>query len=510
MTSTIRNEAATADALAGTSTGVRSGSVTPVIPGFYPDPTICKVGDDYYLANSSFEYFPGAPIFHSTDLTSWTQIGNILDRRTQFRHGTDLPSTGIYGATLRFHEGRFWFITTNVSDFDGGQLIVSAEDPSGPWSDPVFVADAKGIDPDLCWDDDGACYLTWNALDFVTEGRGIRQARLDLETGELLGADYPIWQGTGLLAPEGPHLYQIGGYWYLVLAEGGTERGHCVTVARGASPAGPFESCPWNPAFTHRSTGHAVQNVGHADLVEAADGTWAAVYLAVRPEGPTPGFHVLGRETFLAGVDWLDGWPVFDESRFEFEPASTGFTEDFSEPDLALRWLTPMGEPTAVVLRRESGGVSFTGWKGQPSELLCARVRDLRWVAEAEFVGSGRMQLRLDDRHWFEIAAHAGRIEARARVGDLEQSFGASRSETEAVTLLISAEDAAGALLPFGHAGPDDIVLSFREGDDEHELARLDGRYLSTEVVGGFTGRMLGLGATDAGSVLRTFSYRPV
>src|SRR6478735_3624802 len=121
-------------------TSTRSGEVQPIIPGFFPDPTICRVGDDYYLAHSSFEYFPGAPLFHSRDLVAWEQIGNILTRRSQFRAGTSGPSTGIYGSTLRHHAGRFWFITTNVSDFASGQVIVWATDPAGPWTDPVFVS----------------------------------------------------------------------------------------------------------------------------------------------------------------------------------------------------------------------------------------------------------------------------------------------------------------------------------------------------------------------------------
>ena len=126
-----------------------SGAVRPIIPGFHPDPTICRVGEDYYLATSSFEYFPGAPIFHSRDLVTWQQIGNILDRRSQFRLGNGGPSTGIYAGTLRHHDGRFWFITTNVSEFGEGHLLVHAEDPAGPWSEPVLIPEATGIDPDL-------------------------------------------------------------------------------------------------------------------------------------------------------------------------------------------------------------------------------------------------------------------------------------------------------------------------------------------------------------------------
>jgi xylan 1,4-beta-xylosidase len=163
----------------------------PLIPGFYPDPTVCRVGDDYYLAMSSFEYFPGVPIWHSRDLLHWQQLGHILTRRGQFARGDGRPSAGIYAGTLRHHGGQFWYITTNVSDYDAGQIIVRAVDPAGPWSDPVLVPEAIGIDPDLAWDTDGNCYLTWTAMNFGEHG--IRQARLDPQTGRLREPTYPVW-----------------------------------------------------------------------------------------------------------------------------------------------------------------------------------------------------------------------------------------------------------------------------------------------------------------------------
>ena len=167
---------------------------------------------------------------------------------------------------------------------------------------------------------------------------------------------YPVWQGSGLAAAEGPHLYRVGAYWFLILAEGGTERGHCVTVARSDAPYGPFESCPANPVFSHRSTIHPVQNIGHADLVQTAEGDWAAVYLGARPRGSTPGYHVLGRETFVAGIDWVDSWPVFDEHRYETVASVTDFPDNFTGP-LHDRWVVPGGEPHAITARRQEGGV---------------------------------------------------------------------------------------------------------------------------------------------------------
>lgn len=480
----------------------------PIVPGFYPDPTICRAGSGYYLAHSSFEYFPGAPIFHSRDLLTWSQIGNILDRRTQFRRGDARPSAGIYGSTLRHHAGRFWFATTNVSDFASGQVVVHADDPAGPWSEPVFVREAAGIDPDLCWDDEGQCYLTWKALSFISGDRGIRQGRLDPATGQLAEMPYPVWQGSGLASAEGPHLYHIKDYWYLVLAEGGTERGHCVTVARSRTPRGQFEPCPANPIFTHRGTMHPVQNVGHADLVQTAAGQWAAVYLGARPRGSTPGFHVLGRETFLAGVDWVGGWPAFDEERFDAPSTTTSFRDDFSAAEFDSRWVVPGGEPGTVGARNPAGGLELRCLPDGSPGLLCARVRDLTWTAEATFSGSGRFLLRLDDRHWYGLTFHDEQVRAVAQVGELQHELGSLPVTSSTVVLRIETVQPSSALVPLGHAGPDEVVLSLRDGDGFRVLGRLDGRYLSTEVASGFTGRMLAVGSVTARARVLLVEYR--
>jgi beta-xylosidase len=286
--------------------------MNPILPGFYPDPSICRVGDVYFLAASSFEYFPGVPVFRSTDLVSWEQVGNALDRPSQLTvyRGLEAGSAGIFAPTLRHHDGRFWLVTTNAVDRADGHLIVHTTDPTAGWSEPVFTKGAGGpggIDPDLAWDEDGTCHLTW------AHAHRITQVAIDPLIGEVLSEPTVVWDGTGLAYCEAPHLYRRNGWWHLVVAEGGTDRGHAVSVARSRSISGPFESHPANPVFSHRSTDHAVQSTGHADLVELPDGRWAAVYLAVRPRGSSPRFHVNGRETFLAGVEWVDDWPVFVE-----------------------------------------------------------------------------------------------------------------------------------------------------------------------------------------------------
>jgi hypothetical protein len=484
----------------------------PVIAGFSPDPTVCRAGSRYYLANSSFEYFPGAPIFESADLLDWSPAGNILSRRSQFARGDGRPSGGIFGSTLRFHDGRFWFITTNMSAFGGGHLIVHAEDPSGPWSEPTFTAGAVGIDPDLAWDEDGTCYLTWCGFSPDPDQSGIMQSRLDLPTGRLLDTPYRISSGSGLQFPEGPHLYRRGGYWYLLLAEGGTERGHAVTIARGPSPTGPFEPHPGGPIFSRRSSDFPVQNTGHADLVELEDGTWAVVYLGARPRGSSPGFHVLGRETFLAGVDWVDDWPVFVPDRFSLPTPDHSFDDDFAGPDLDVRWVVPAGEADRFVSPDPDGGLELRGSADAgASDLLCARVRDLSWEATAEVdlaAGPVRFVLRLDDRSWYAVEAAPHRVRAVARAGDFHQEFGAADPGAATATLSISSIPPAGAGELGRNLGPDEIVLAVDTASGPVELARLDGRYVSTEVAGGFTGRMLGVGALGDRTRLLRFAYR--
>lgn len=466
-----------------------SGEFQPILPGFHPDPSVCRVGSDYYLATSSFEFFPGVPIFHSVDLVSWKQIGNVLDRRSQFRRGHGGDNSGIYAPTLRHHDGRFWLAATNVSDFDRGQFVVHAEDPAGPWSDPVFFPEAIGIDPDLAWDDDGTCYLTWHDLDFVVGGKQILQALVDPSSGAMLSAPYPVWQGTGMVAAEGPHLHKHGEWWYLVLSEGGTERGHAVTVARAPHPAGPYEPAPRNPILSRRSTGHRVQNTGHADLVERTDGSWAAVYLGARVAGSTPKFHVNGRETFVSGITWEDDWPAFDVGAFDVPVPETSFVDDFSGGDLRMEWVSPSSEPPAVGSIDPRGGFAFL--RGA-SAVLALRVADEFWSATADFEGDGGFRLRMDDRHWYGLELAEGELRAVARIGDIEHTLAVEPAPSN-VQLAIAAEPAPSVGAPTSSSGPDQVVLSATLRGVRRELARLDGRYLSTEVAGGFTGRMLAL-----------------
>ncbi|MEU4449635.1 glycoside hydrolase family 43 protein [Actinosynnema sp. NPDC050801] len=490
----------------------------PIIAGFHPDPSVCRVGDDYYLVCSSFEYFPGVPIFHSRDLVHWRQIGNVLDRPEQLPLPPDShPSRGIYAPTIRHHDGRFWLITTNVST--GGNFIVTAERPEGPWSDPVWV-DLPGIDPDLAWDDEGNCWAAFH---------GVGVARIDPGTGEVLEGPLTVWSGTGLQWPEAPHLYRIGDWWYLMIAEGGTERGHTVAMARARSPRGPFEPAPVNPILTHRGTDHPVQSTGHADLVTTPEGDWWMVLLATRPRGFSPGFHVLGRETFLVRVEWVDGWPSIGTVELRAEAPRAWHPwelplarDDFDAPALGPEWISPRSRPdTSWSLAERPGWLTLHATGSTLDASGCTFVGRRQQHPECHVEvrldpGSARagVSVRLDEAHHYDLEVCDGQVEVIARIGPLRHAVARRAVPTGPVVLTVttrtedllppSATGAHDVHLGIAATGPD--TIAFHLGNDL--LAELDGRYLSTEVASGFTGRVIGMYATEGSAAFDWFEYR--
>ena len=321
----------------------------PIISGYNPDPSICRAGEDYYLVNSSFEFFPGVPVYHSRNLVNWEMIGHCLTTEAQLPLEKVRPSGGIYAPTIRFHEGTFFMTTTNITA--GGNFIVHSKSAAGPWSEPAWVKQG-GIDPSLLFDDDGKVYFTSTGSD------GDRQCILICEvdpfTGEQKTESRVLSYGCGGKCPEGPHLYKINGMYYLMLAEGGTEYGHRETMQRADNPYGPFVPCPHNPILSNQDAQNdEISCTGHADLVEDGNGNWWLVCLAVRTCGEGR-YHVmlhnLGRETFLAPVVWTqDGWPVVgDHGRIALmmegplpgavEPVCRDFADDFSRETFAPQY----------------------------------------------------------------------------------------------------------------------------------------------------------------------------
>jgi xylan 1,4-beta-xylosidase len=297
----------------------------PVIPGWYSDPSICSNGEDYFLVTSTFIYYPGVPIFHSTDLVNWKQIGHVLDRSSQLiNFEGQHTSGGIFAPAINYnpYNKTYYMITTNVG---AGNFFVKTTDPFGSWSDPVWLRDVRGIDPSFFFDDDGRAYILNND---EPEGpalydghRTIRIREFDVKTEKIVGPEKVLVDGG--VRPEekpiwieGPHMYKINGQYYLMAAEGGTGPQHSEVILRGDSPMGEFKSWGKNPILTQRHLDPRRENpitcAGHADLIRTKEGSWWSVFLACRPiEGK---FENLGRETFLMPVRWSeDGFPYMTQ-----------------------------------------------------------------------------------------------------------------------------------------------------------------------------------------------------
>lgn len=479
----------------------------PVLPGFHPDPSVCRVGRDFYLVTSSFEYFPGVPIFHSRDLVHWRQLGHCLTRPSQLPLSSAKASGGIWAPTLRYHEGRFYLTTTNVSS--NGNFIVSAPRPEGPWSEPLWIAQA-GIDPSLFFDADGSVLYT-------TSHQGAFQSRIDLESGKLLSEPKVVWAGTGGQYPEGPHLYCRDGWYYLLMSEGGTEYGHMITMARSRSAWGPFEPCARNPLLTHRSYLSPLQGLGHADLVDSEAGAWFAVALGFRPNGYPPCYH-LGRETFLSPVAWAsDGFPIFanqgrlaleEETALPLQPVPPlPARDDFDDAALAPHWnylrnpdpkLFSLTErPGHLRLRGSADGlddVASPAWLGRRQCHFAVKVSTkLAFSPTSEREEAG-LVLRMNEQHHYEVFVSRRDGAACAVV---RRRIGALQAEVARLALAPSAD---GWVLAIEAERDSYVFWCGTSPSTLQRLAQAETRYLSTEVAGGFTGVYFAMYATGNGA----------
>ncbi|WP_199857733.1 glycoside hydrolase family 43 protein [Erythrobacter sp. EC-HK427] len=351
---------------AGESQTAASDSyANPVLPGFHPDPSIVKVGDDFYMVTSTFSWFPGLPVLHSRDLVNWTQIGNAVDRSGMVDFADlSLTGDGLYAPAITYHDGTFYILNTCVRC--EGNFLLTAADPAGSWSDPVLL-DFGGIDPSLYVDEDGRGWITYNdapAVEPRYEGhRAIWIREFDLASNQLLGEPILLVDGgfdpsTNPIWAEGPHIYKVDGWYYLLAAEGGTADQHSQTIYRSRNVTGPYAPGPVNPILTQRDLPadrpDRVEATGHADFVQLDDGSWWGVFLATRPFARQD--TLMGRETFLLPVEWRDGWPIFLDQgepvpmtapRPNLSPSAgtdwSVWREDFNDGTLGHGWLRIRG-----------------------------------------------------------------------------------------------------------------------------------------------------------------------
>ncbi len=467
----------------------------PVLRGFYPDPSVCQVDGMYYMVCSSFQYFPGVPLFESRDLVNWQQIGHVLTRPSQVSLGEVPSSGGVFAPTLRHHNGRFYMTTTNNSTRQN--FYVWTEDIRGEWSEPHYV-DQDGIDPSLYFEGERTWFLGTGQDDFGESG--IIQSEIDLATGAKLTKSRCIWKGTGGRFVEGPHMYKIGEWYYLLASEGGTEYGHMITLARSRDIWGPFENCPYNPILTNRNKApYPIQAIGHGDLVTGPDGNDYMVSLGFRQTDTWMPYHHLGREVFLTPVmSTADGWfrcgtdgttdlaytvPIQGEQR-----RKQLWTFENTRWDLDWCYLRHpvMENYTLFPDRAVLCGTELTLNDPTNPTFLGLRQRDMAGSVSCQ-VSAGRGEAGLTaymtEQEHYDVAIRqaAAGWEAflRLRLGEIDHI-------------------ACAIPIPNGEAKLEIVMepLRYRFYANGVLLGTAQTKYLSSEVAGGFTGVLLGLYAT--------------
>jgi alpha-N-arabinofuranosidase len=505
----------------------------PVLQGFYPDPSVVRVGADYYLVNSTFAWFPGIPVFHSRDLVHWAQVGNAIDRPTQLNFAKMTMWQGVYAPDISWHDGLFYILNTCTGC--GGNFVITARNPAGPWSDPVWLPEIDGIDTSLFFDDDGKAWILNNGPPVETpryEGhRAIWIQQFDLKTLKLVGPrkvlvdsgvhpeQKPIWI-------EGPHIFRKDGTYYLIAAEGGTEEGHSEVVFRSGEVTVPYVPFAENPILTQRDLPKdraiPITSTGHASFVRTQNGDWCSIFLGVRPYDANNNFNT-GRETFLARVHWSDGWPRITRAGETLPwvamrpnlpkgtaavPTNGSFTirDDFNRPALPPYWMmlrNPEGRWWRIgggALNIDPRPAAFAD-HGNPSLLVRRQQHQnaqattrIAFTPASNSAEAGMVAFQNDEYFYFlGVGSEGGKrvLRLRRRAGGQDPADG---------MIIASA--------PLKTAGPVELRIAargakydFRWSTDGRHWRTLaadaDGTILSTKKSGGFVGAVFGLYAHE-------------
>ncbi len=512
-------------AMGQVSAPLNQGFKNPVLPGFHADPSVCRAGNDFYLVNSTFQYFPGVPVYHSKDLVNWEQIGNCLTRPSQVDlRGTD-GNSGIYAPTIRYYDGRFYMVTTVFPS--RRHFYVWTDNPAGEWSEPIVIDFAIGsCDPTLFWDD-GHCYFLWKEGD-------IKICEIDVATGRQLGEIHHLGTGLGGRYPEGPHIYKKDGWYFLLLAEGGTEHGHHVNILRSRSLFGPYDSNPANPILSHfnmKMQNSPIQGLGHADLVQAPDGSWWMICLGYRTSGYLQ--HVMGRETMLAPVQWeQSGWPVVNGDgtlqidmhcqtlplvpmkqapmREEFNHDVEGgiAADSYRSLGMPLGWMSLCNPDYSryslterkgfLRLRPSTTDLSLIAGSGSTADVCNSPTFVARRQTELNFTATALLDLsHMAEGMQAGITAYAAALNHYDVVVELRQGKLLAKSVVRLGQTCHSEREfelnGNQAYLRISSDKEFYYLSVSNDGNNFAPLAKMEYRFLSTETIGGFTGVMLGL-----------------
>ncbi|HYV53243.1 MAG TPA: glycoside hydrolase family 43 protein [Chitinophagaceae bacterium] len=517
----------------------------PILAGFYPDPSVLKVRLDYYLINSTFAYFPGIPIFHSKDLKNWKQIGNVITRPSQMNFLGHRMTRGLFAPAIDYHNGTYYVTCTLIDK--GGNFVVTAKDPAGPWSDPTFLPEVKGIDPSLFFDNEKA-YIIYNSdapdnKPLYSGHRTIRMYEFDPVKLKVVGEERTLVNGGVDISKkpvwiEGPHIMKRNGWYYLYAAEGGTSVNHSEVVFRSKSLEQPFIPYENNPILTQRDLPsdrkNPITSAGHAQFVEGPDGKTYTVFLAVRPYEEN--YYNTGRETFFAPVVWKEDWPVVDlegkEIKYSYNvnykevkqsgalPQSGNFSQTFTfEKGLDLSFLFlrtydsasfSFSKPNGLTLKlkpetiMELSNPSFIGKRQQ--HLRCSTETELNFSTKTANEKAGLVIFQ-DEKHFYYLCKSVDQGK------DIVQLF-KSNPDNNAMEIISQASLTSPTDKIFLRIKADGDTYSFYYATKPNQWQsikeKVDARFLSTQVAGGFIGCLFGMYATSSGnptSGVASFKY---
>ncbi len=511
----------------------------PILQGCYPDPSICRKGNDYYLVTSTFAMFPGVPIFHSTDLVNWKQIGHVLDRKSQLKVEDCGISAGIYAPTIRYNANNdtFYMITTQFSG-GFGNIVVKTKDPMKGWSDPIKLA-FNGIDPDIFFDDNGKAYIVHN--DAPDRGKELYEGHRVIKIWEYDVEKDSVIQGTSKIIVDGgvditkkpiwieaPHMYKKNGKYYLMCAEGGTGDNHSEVVFISDSPKGPFK--PWNnnPILSQRhlptDRPNKIDWAGHADIVEGQDGKYYGVFLGIRPN--TANMVNTGRETFILPVDWSGTFPVFENGLIPMEckiktPAGVvnhqgkdgffqngnfTFTENFTSANLDYRWVGLRTDPKDIVTIGKKGGLKMVTYASnikevKPISALFYRQQHARFSAQTTVNFKPKSDNDLAGLTCYQ-SERFNYVFGITKEGKKDILL-LARTERGKTTIIAKTEvDVKQPITLYVDGMDNDYKFNYSVGGEVMNLGgTVSGDILSTNRAGGFTGAMIGLYTTKGNTI---------
>ena len=508
----------------------------PILQGCYPDPSITRKGDDYYLVTSTFAMFPGVPIFHSKDLVNWTQIGHVLDRKSQLKVQDTGISAGIYAPSIKYNANNetFYMITTQFAG-DINNMVVKTKDPFQGWSE-VYKLKFNGIDPSLFFDDNGKAYVVHNdapdrGKELYNGHRVIKIWEYDVENDQVIaGTDKIIVDGGVDISRkpiwiEAPHIYKKNGIYYLMCAEGGTGDWHSEVIFTSENPMGPYVPAPNNPILSQRylnsNRANKVDWAGHADLVEGTDGKHYGVFLAIRPN--EKGLVNTGRETFILPVDWSGKYPVFENGLVPMEPKlkmpkgvenKTGtegffpngnftFTDNFTAPKLDYRWIGMRG-PREDFITTSKNGLNIKPFAVSikavaPVSALFQRQQHQHFTATTTMKFTPKSENELAGLTCYQSER-------------FNYVFGITKKDRDFYILLEKTEKGQSKIIASAKIDVKmPVQLQVTAKGDEYKFnysvdgvnftnlgGTVSGDILSTNVAGGFTGSLIGLYATSA------------